>query len=73
MGHYWSEMQGEPTPDKLKLIEAEKIAKELRKYEAGAFTVNELAVLMRTNWSSVQEDYHKDEVEMLFAMRKRIR
>lgn len=72
MGHYWSEMRGDETPQEKAQDHADALVKKLRKLPASKFTIDELALLLRTGWSQFQEHYHADECARIVKLAKRL-
>lgn len=69
MGHYWSEMRGDPTELELKQEKAAHLVIKLRKHKTSKFTVNELALLIRT---SCKENYYSNECDEIFKMASKL-
>jgi len=71
MGHYFSEMHGDITETERKQDKARKLARQLRAKPAACFTLDEIALILRTDWSSAQTVYYSSQCEQIFAIAAR--
>ena len=72
MGHYWSEMRGEPTAAESASDRANLLAAKLKRLPASNFSVIELEVLMKTAWSEYRRAYHPVEQKVIEEAAKRL-
>jgi hypothetical protein len=71
MGHYYSEMRGPETELERLQPRAKGWAKRLRSLPASRFTVDELALLLRVDWSEWKHDYYEHECRELETLAAR--
>lgn len=71
MGHYWSEMREAPTELEAAQERARILAIKLRKLPASRFSVDELALLLRCDWSSFKENYYSNECHEIESLAER--
>lgn len=68
MGHYWSEMRGDPTQQELDENECERIVNILRKEPSSRFTVEELAFLLKSDWNEFKDWFYDSELPKAKAL-----
>lgn len=61
-----------PTKEEKEQARMTRLARTLRNYPASHFTVNELALLLRTDWSEFQRHYYQAEWPALYQMAKKV-
>jgi hypothetical protein len=71
MGHYWSEVRDDPTDLEILQWKTNEVVKKLRKLPASAFSIDELGMLLKTNWSRWKENYYEVECKEILKIAER--
>jgi hypothetical protein len=69
MAHYYDDI--EETEEDRENARIHKLANELRELPASKFSVDEIGLLLRTDWSKYKENYYGYERERILSLAKR--